>query len=193
MNRNLEIRLLKVDGDPPIPLSGKQKDRLDGLHLEVRHVHEAIEEKQVDDRSPRPRGLPNYKQAAVKAGRWKWSKLHSTLGNQSQGDLLERSPFDGSRGIRRHGDGFRRQWRRSEERYAIPLPEDLLHPRICAPSLQACQWRDRQPPDRVKQGDGSYFRKPEGFEEGADPLPPLKSLLPPERKEDAERFPDRCA
>ena len=29
-------------------------------------------------------------------------------------------------------------------------------------SLQACQWRDRQPPNRVRQGDGSYFWKPEG-------------------------------
>ena len=41
-------------------------------------------------------------------------------------------------------------------------------------SLQACQWRDRQPPDRVRQGEGSHFWKPKGFEEGADPLPPLK-------------------
>ena len=39
-------------------------------------------------------------------------------------------------------------------------------------SLQACQWRDRQPPNRVRQGDGSYFRKPEGPEEGAAPYPP---------------------
>ena len=55
-------------------------------------------------------------------------------------------------------------------------------------SLQACQWRDRQPPDRVRQGDGSYFQKPEGLE-GADPLPPLKCLRPPDRDEGAERFP----
>ena len=60
-------------------------------------------------------------------------------------------------------------------------------------SLQACQWRDRQPPDRVRQGDGSHFWKPEGFKEGADPLPPLKCLQPPEREEDAERRPDRSA
>ena len=133
MNRNLKIRLPKGDGGHPSPLSDRQKSRLDGLHVEVRNVHEAIEERQVDDRSPRPRGLPNHKQAAVKTGRRKRSKLHSTLGNQSQGDLLERSPFDGSRGIRRHGDGFRRQRRRPEEGYAIPLPEDLHHPRIRAP------------------------------------------------------------
>ena len=133
MNRNLEIRLLKVDGGHPIPLSDRQKNRLDGLHAEVRYVHEVIEERQVNDRTPRPRGFLNHKQVAVKAGRQKRSKLHSTLGNQSQGDLLERSPLDRSRGIRRHGDGFRRQWRRPEERYAIPLPEDLHHPRIHAP------------------------------------------------------------
>ena len=132
MNRNLKIRLLKVDGGHPIPLSDRQKNRLDGLHAEVRNVHEAIEERQVDNRSPRPRGLPNHKQAAVKAGRRKKNKFHSTLGNQSQGDLLERSPFDGSRGTRRHGNGFRRQRRRPEEGYAIPLPEDLHHPWIHA-------------------------------------------------------------
>ena len=58
-------------------------------------------------------------------------------------------------------------------------------------SLQACQWRDRQPPDRVRQGDGSYFRKPEGPEEGADllpPPPPLKRLRPLEREEEDERL-----
>ena len=56
-------------------------------------------------------------------------------------------------------------------------------------SLQACQWRDRQPPVRVREGDGSYFRKPKGLEEGADPLPPLKRLRPPDREEGEERFP----
>ena len=56
-------------------------------------------------------------------------------------------------------------------------------------SLQACQWRDRQPPVRVKEGDGSYFRKPEGLEGGAAPLPTLKRLRPPEREEEEERFP----
>ena len=193
MKRNLEIRLPKVDGGHPIPLSDRQKNRLDGLHLEVRHVHEAIAKRQVDDRSPRPRGLPNYKQAAVKAGRRKWSKLHSTLGNQSQGDLLERSPFGGSRGIRRNGmgsadsgGGLRKGMRYPSRRTSTTHGSAPL-------SLQACQWRDRQPPDRVKQGDGSYFRKPEGFEEGTDPLPPLKRLRPPGREADAERFRDRCA
>ena len=47
MNRNLEIRLPKVDGGHPIPLSARQKNRVDGLHAEVRHVHDAIEERQV--------------------------------------------------------------------------------------------------------------------------------------------------
>ena len=93
------------------------------------NVHEAIEQGQVDDQTPRPRGLPNHKPVAGKAGRGKRSKLHRTLGNQRQGDLPKSSPFDGSRGIRRHGDEFRRQRRRPEEGYAIPLPEDLHHPR----------------------------------------------------------------
>ena len=76
--------------------------------MEVRNVHEAVEERQVDDRSPRPRGLPYDKQAAVKAGGRKRSKLHRTPGNQSKGD--------GSRGIQRHGDGFRRLFKCSGNR-----------------------------------------------------------------------------
>ena len=40
-----------------------------------------------------------------------------------------------------------------------------------------------------RQGDGSHFRKPEGLE-GADRLPPLKRLPPPDREEEAERFPN---
>ena len=55
-------------------------------------------------------------------------------------------------------------------------------------SLQACQWRDRQLPHRVRQGDGSYFRKPEGLEEGADPLPPRERLRLLNREAEEERL-----
>ena len=54
------------------------------------------------------------------------------------------------------------------------VPGDILS--FAPLSLQACQWRDRQPPNRVRQGAGSHFRKPEGPEEGADPLPPRERL-----------------
>ena len=60
-------------------------------------------------------------------------------------------------------------------------------------SLQARQWRDRPPPVRVREGDGSYFRKPEGLEEGADPLPPRKRLRPPEREEEERALTGRTA
>ena len=44
--------------------------------------------------------------------------------------------------------------------------------------------------ERVRRGDGPYFRKPEDLEEGADTLPPLKRFPPPEQEEEDERFPD---
>ena len=71
----------------------------------------------------------------------------------------------------------------------IAKPQHFHHPRLRSLSLQACQWRDRQPPERVRKGDGSYFRKPEGPEEGAAPFPQLKRLRPLEREEEEERFP----
>ena len=51
-----------------------------------------------------------------------------------------------------------------------PLPKD---PHLC--------------PSRPANG-GSYFRKPEGLEEGADPLPPWKRLQPPKRDQEAEHL-----
>ena len=65
------------------------------------------------------------------------------------------------------------QWKRrsAEEGQTIAQPQHLYNPRLRTPSLQACQWRDRQPPERVRKGDGSHLRKPEGPEEGAPPSP----------------------
>ena len=133
MHRNLRIRLPKNDGGHLIPQTDWHENRLEGYQATVGNVHEASEQGQVDDRTPRPWGLPNQKPAAGKAGRGKRSKLHSTRGNQQQGDHPESSPFDGSRAIWRHGDEFRRQRRRPEEGYAIPHPDDLHHPQNRAP------------------------------------------------------------
>ena len=59
MHRNLRIRLPKIDGGHPIPQSDLHENRVDGYQATVGNVHEAIEQGQVDDRTPRPRGLPN--------------------------------------------------------------------------------------------------------------------------------------
>ena len=40
-----------------------------------------------------PRGLPHYEQTAVEVWRRGRMKLHSTLGNEAQGDLLQNSPL----------------------------------------------------------------------------------------------------
>ena len=77
----MQIRFLDIDGGHPVPLTHREENRLDGLHLKVRHVHKAIEMGEVDDWTPRPRGLPHYEQMAVEAWRRERSKLHSTLGN----------------------------------------------------------------------------------------------------------------
>ena len=49
-----------------------------------------------------PEVFPHYEQTAVEAWRRERSKLHSTLGNEGQGDLLQSSTLDGSGAVRRH-------------------------------------------------------------------------------------------
>ena len=172
MNWDLQVSLLQVNGNHPIPRTNQQTDGLGDLHLEMRRSEKTVEMREVYDRTPRPRGLPHHTQTAVKARRRQRSKLHSTLGDEGKSDLLQSHPLGGHGGVRRHGDGLLRQWRNPGKRYTIPQPEDLHHPRIRAPVPP-------EPPVRVRQGYGSYFRKPEGLEEGALPLPPLKPLPKP--------------
>ena len=86
------------------------------------------------------------------------------------------------------------QWKRrsAEEGQTIAQPQHLYNPRLrtrVPPGLPMGQWRDRQPPERGRKGDGPHRRKPEGPEEGAPPLTPLKRLQPPVREEEEERFP----
>ena len=69
MNRDLQVSLLQVDGNHPIPRTNREKDGLDGLHLKMRGSEKTVEMREVDDRTPRPRGLPHHKQTAVKAWR----------------------------------------------------------------------------------------------------------------------------
>ena len=133
MNRHLKIRFLEIDGGHPVPLTYRQENRLNGLHLKVRHVHKAIEMGEVDDWTPRPRGLPHYEQTAVKAWRRERSKLHSTLGNEGQGDLLQSSTLDGSGAVRRHWERGIGKWRGAEEGQTIAEPQHLYHPRLRTP------------------------------------------------------------
>ena len=44
------------------------------------------------------------------------SKLHSPLGHEGQGDLLQGSTLDGSGAVRRHRERSTGQWRSTEER-----------------------------------------------------------------------------
>ena len=59
MDRDLQVGYLEVDGGHPATLMNRKKDRLDGLHAEVRHIHEQIENREIDDGSPRSWGLPH--------------------------------------------------------------------------------------------------------------------------------------
>ena len=61
MDRDLQVGFPEVDGGHPVPLTNGEQDRLYGLHAEVRHIHERIEGREIDDGSPRPRGLPHNK------------------------------------------------------------------------------------------------------------------------------------
>ena len=52
MNWHLKIRFLEIDGGHPVPLTYRQEHRLNGHHLEGRHVHKANEMGEGDDQTP---------------------------------------------------------------------------------------------------------------------------------------------
>ena len=135
MDRNLQVGFRKVDGGHPVALTNREKDRLDGLHAEVRHIHVEIGGREIDDGSPRPRGLPHNEKTAVKAWGRKRSKLHRTLGHQGLSSLPQSHPLGGQRVIRRHGDGSLGQRRSGEERNAVTKPQHLRHPRLRTSAL----------------------------------------------------------
>ena len=97
------------------------------------HVHEEIEGREINDRSPRPRGLPHNKKPAVETEGRQRSKLHSTLGYKSLSDLTQRHPFGGQRVIRWHGDGNPGQRRVAEEGNTVTEPQHLHYPGIRTP------------------------------------------------------------
>ena len=72
----------------------------------MRHIDEAIEGREIYDRTPRPRGFSDHKQTAVEARGGKRSKLHRTLGNENLGDLPKRNPFGGRGVVGWHRDGL---------------------------------------------------------------------------------------
>ena len=53
MDRDLQVGFLEVDGGHPVTLTNRKKDRLDGLHAKVRHIHVQIEDREINDGSPR--------------------------------------------------------------------------------------------------------------------------------------------
>ena len=159
MHRNLKIRLPKIDGGHQIPLSDWHENRLDGYQAKVGNVHETIEHGQVEDRTPRPRGLPNHKPAAGKAGRGKRSKLHSTLGNHCQGDppraapLMEVGAYEGMGmssvdwvGGRRKGMWYPSRRTSTTHANRTPVPPGL-------------PGEGQTATGQGRQGDGSHFQK----------------------------------
>ena len=72
------------------------------------------------------------------------------------------------------------QWnmRSAEEGQIIAQPQQPYNPASAPLPLQASQWRDREPPEKGPEGDGTHFLKPEGPEEGAHPRTPMKRLQP---------------
>ena len=84
------------------------------------------------------------------------------------------------------------QWntRSAEEGQTIAQPQHLYNPVSAPLPLQACQWRDREPPERVRKENGTHFLKPEGPEEGAHPPHPYEAPTTIRTQEEEERFPD---
>ena len=52
MDRDLEIYVLKVERDHPIPGAQGLEDRLSSLHTKVKKSDEAVEAREIDDRLP---------------------------------------------------------------------------------------------------------------------------------------------
>ena len=65
MDRNLQVRILEVDGEHAVVPPHRLEDRLVGLHLDQRKLDEAVEGQQIYHRPPRARCLPHYEQTAV--------------------------------------------------------------------------------------------------------------------------------
>ena len=57
MDRNLEVSILKVERDHPIPGVKGLKDQLSRLHTKVRQSDEAVEPRKIDDWPPTARDL----------------------------------------------------------------------------------------------------------------------------------------
>ena len=86
MDRDLQVGFRKVDGGHPVALTNREKDRLDGLHAEVRHLHVEIEGREIDDGSPRPRGLPHNEKSSVKA----WGRKRARVASPRATLLVDR-------------------------------------------------------------------------------------------------------
>ena len=97
MDRDLQVGFLEVDGGHTVALTNRKKDRLDGLHAEVRHIHEQIEGREIDDESPRPRGLPHYKKPREGRGASSTALLaiRASVTSLSATPLVDKGWYDG--------------------------------------------------------------------------------------------------
>ena len=98
-------------------------------------------------------------------------KLHSTLGNEAQGDLLQNSPLDGGGAGRRHWDGNIGKRRSAEEGQTIAHPQHLYNPRL----------RNPDPPGLPMEGQTTAGKEkvptsgnPKGRKKEPSPPTPLK-------------------
>ena len=67
MDRDLQVGFLEVDGGHPVALTNRKKDRLDGLHAEVRHIHEQTEGREIYDGSPKTPRSSTLQKAGCKS------------------------------------------------------------------------------------------------------------------------------
>ena len=73
MDKNLQVRLLQVDGDHPVSSKDGQENQQNGLHLEGDLADGAVQDREVDNMPLRPRSLPDDEHSVVKAWRRKRS------------------------------------------------------------------------------------------------------------------------
>ena len=178
MNRHWNVRIPEIEGGQPVPLTYWQEHRRNGLPTEsvtrpqgegygrgwrpnvmtsrsttlrtegCRSLEKGVEQAPEHPWQPRPR---RYSLEQPLGWRWGWKKA---LGWE--------------------------EWnmRSAEEGQTIAQPQQPYNPVSAPQSLQACQWRDREPPEKARKETAPTSWNPKVRKKEPTPRTPMKRLQP---------------
>ena len=178
MNRHWNVRIPEIEGGQPVPLTYWQEHRRNGLQLKGWHAHKAKDMGEGDDRTSWPRGLQTLR----------------TEGCRSLEKGVEQAPEHPWQPRPRRYSleqplGWRWGWKKAlgweewnmrsaEEGQTIAQPQQPYNPVSAPLSLQACQWRDREPPERARKETAPTSWNPKVRKKEPTPRTPMKRLQP---------------